>query len=90
MKKSMNSKILIVDDDELVIKTLSRLLARQGYQVETAKNAIEAISLAAVRDFDLVISDIRMPGENGIIAVEKIKKICNRSDTPSVIEGCWR
>lgn len=71
----MKPKILLIDDDELVVKTVSRLLAAKGYQVETAPNAIEAISKAAVSDFDLVISDIRMPGDNGIIAIEKIKKI---------------
>src|SRR3989338_6667286 len=72
---SKKFKILLIDDDELVVKTLSRLLTAQGYLVETAGNAIEAISKAAISDFDLVISDVRMPGENGVIAVEKIKKI---------------
>ncbi len=71
----MIPKILLVDDDPLVIKSLKNLLVKQGYEVECARNAIDAISLVAVKDFDLVISDIRMPGENGIIAVEKIKKI---------------
>lgn len=71
----MTHKILLIDDDTLVVKTLSRLLTTKGYKVETALNAIEAISKVAVSDFDLVISDIRMPGDNGIIAIEKIKQI---------------
>ena len=71
----MPYKVLLIDDDELVVKTVSKLLSAKGYQVDTAGNAIEAVSKVAVSDFDLVISDIRMPGENGVIAVEKIKKI---------------
>lgn len=68
-------KILLIDDDQLVVKTLTILLTRKGYSITTANNAIEAISKVAVLDFDLVISDIRMPGDNGIIAIEKIKQI---------------
>lgn len=71
----MIPKILLVDDDDLVRASLQKVLKKKGYEVDSAVNAIEAISLAAVKEFDLVISDIRMPGENGIIAVEKIKKI---------------
>ncbi len=71
----MIPKILLVDDDNLVRASLEKVLKKKGYEVHSAVNAIEAISLAAVKDFDLVISDIRMPGENGVIAVEKIKKI---------------
>lgn len=79
----MIPKILLIDDDELVLKTIKRLLVAKGYQVESAPNAVEAISLAAVNDFDLVISDVRMPGENGIIAIEKIKKIYEEKRTIS-------
>lgn len=71
----MIPRILLIDDDELVIKSLKNLLKRKGYEIECANSAIEALSLVAVKDFDLVISDIRMPQENGVIAVEKIKKI---------------
>lgn len=71
----MKERILLIDDDELVVKTLNRLLTAQGYQVETANSALEAVSKVAVFDFDLVVSDIRMPGENGIVAIEKIRKI---------------
>ena len=68
-------KILLIDDDDLVVRSLKRLLTSKGYSVETANSALEAIAIAAVTNFDLVISDIRMPGENGIAAIEKIKSI---------------
>ena len=70
-----NSKILLIDDDLLVSKTLRLLFQKKAYSVDCAANAIEALTLAAVNEYDIVISDIRMPGENGVIAVEKIKKI---------------
>jgi 3-oxoacyl-[acyl-carrier-protein] synthase II len=71
----MIPKILVIDDDLLVSKTLKNLLTKKGYGVETASNAIEAISLVATKNYDLIISDVRMPGENGVVAIEKIKKI---------------
>jgi len=71
----MSQKILLIDDDDLVTKTLRKLLSIKGYQVETANNALEAVTKVATTDFDLVISDVRMPGENGIVAIEKIKAI---------------
>lgn len=69
------AKILLIDDDELVVKSLVRLLEKSGYDVAFAQSAVDALSLVANTDFDLVISDIRMPGESGVVAVEKIQKI---------------
>lgn len=71
----MKKRILLIDDDQLVIQTLERLLTLKGYEVVCAQNAVEAISQVAVKDFDLVISDIRMPGDNGVTVVEKIKNM---------------
>lgn len=71
----MSQRILIIDDDLLVAKSVQILLKRQGFETELAHNAVEAVTLAAIKEFDLVVSDVRMPGENGIVAIEKIKKI---------------
>lgn len=71
----MSQKILLIDDDALVLKTVERLLSSKGYKVDAVPSALEAVSKAANTDYDLVISDVRMPGENGIIAIEKIKGI---------------
>jgi|SRR3989338_2963756 len=73
MKRTYN--ILLIDDDPLVLQSISKLLTKQGYAVRKAANAIEAVSLAARFEFDLVISDIRMPGDNGVVAIQKIKEI---------------
>lgn len=58
------AKILIVDDEPNVLKALARLL--KGYDTVTAESAEEALSIAEQQMFDLVISDYRMPGINGI------------------------
>lgn len=71
----MKQKILLIDDDDLVIRSLRKLLSAKGYEVESAVNALEAVTLAANQDFDLVVSDVRMPGESGITAIEKIQAL---------------
>ena len=71
----MTKKILLIDDDDLVRRSLESLLKRNGYAVVTASSAAEAISQAQIILFDLVVTDVRMPGDNGIIALEKIKNL---------------
>ncbi|ANE56958.1 MULTISPECIES: response regulator [Methylomonas] len=58
------AKILIVDDEPNVLKALSRLL--KAYATVTVESAEEALLIAEQQAFDLVISDYRMPGINGI------------------------
>ena len=69
------AKILLIDDDDLVRKTVERLLRKNGYEVSGASSAAEAVRLAAQDVFDAVISDIRMPHENGIEAIRQIKTL---------------
>lgn len=71
----MPKKILVIDDEELLIKTMNRLLEKKGYQVYSVKNGQDAKVMAEEEDFDLIISDVRMPGQNGIQIVKGIQKI---------------
>ena len=71
----MNSKtahILIVDDEAPITSLLSRILSRQGYTCTTANNAQEARSCLKAQEFQLVLSDIVMPGESGIDLIKHI------------------
>lgn len=70
----MAKNILIIDDDKLIAITLSRLLTREGYNVTTARNGKTALSLIQKRDFDLILSDIKMPEMDGIETVKKIRE----------------
>lgn len=67
-------KILLVDDEEDIIEFLSYNLKREGYQVFTASNGIEAIEQAKKELPHLIIMDVMMPKMDGIAAAEEIRK----------------
>ncbi len=71
----MAKHILVIDDEELLVKTMIRLLEKSGYEVYAVKNGIDAQAIIEEEEFDLVISDIRMPGINGVETVRNIQKI---------------
>ena len=73
----MAKKILVIDDEELIIKTLSKLLEKNGYEVFIAKNGEDAVVMTEEEKFDLLIVDIRMPGLNGVETIERIYKMLN-------------
>ncbi len=67
-------KILVVDDDLKVRETLHKLISRQGYECKTATNGREALEIVEEDNFSFVISDIKMPGMNGMELLKAIKK----------------
>ena len=72
----MKEKILLIDDDPLVLRTLERLLKAQGYRTTAADSGLKAIELVKKEDFDLVMSDIRMPEMDGVETMEIIQEHC--------------
>ena len=58
--------ILVVDDDLIIVKFLTKALTRFGYTVVSAGGASEALSMLAQISVNLIISDVAMPGMNGI------------------------
>ena len=75
MQDKMAKNILLIDDDRLVLKSLKRFLENEGYLVSCAENSQEAIDLINQTKLDLIISDIRMPGVNGIELAQKARSI---------------
>jgi len=68
--------ILLVDDDRLVLSTLSMGLVRAGYRVVTAESADEAEALLVSGERpDLVILDVRMPGTSGLVLAERLRSL---------------
>ncbi len=67
-------RILVADDKENMLKLFARILA-DGYDVETAADGARALSLVATRQYDVVVTDIRMPGADGfeILAAAKAR-----------------
>ncbi len=82
----MQKKILLIDDEELVVKSIEKLLKKQGYEVLVCKNGEDA--LAKIKDVkvDLVISDIRMPGMNGVEVIKKIREYLKMKGSAPVRE----
>ncbi len=68
----MAKNILIIDDEELIIKSLKKLLEKNGYSVFIAKNGQDALVMAEEESFDLIVADIRMPGLNGVETIQAI------------------
>ena len=66
-------KVLVVDDDPVVGKSFDRVLSARGYAVITAENGQEALSKLSGENYDVVFTDIRMPGMNGLEVAERIK-----------------
>jgi len=64
--KKEEFRILIADDDEIARDVLSRILQDEGYSVLTARDGLEAISLLRKEDIRLVITDLKMPGADGM------------------------
>jgi two-component system, NtrC family, response regulator HydG len=69
------ARILIVDDDESMNKTMSLVLKRKGYDVAISYNGPDAIEKVRSQPFDIIFMDIKMPVMDGVETFEKIKKI---------------
>jgi CheY-like chemotaxis protein len=66
-------KVLVVDDDPVVAKSFDRVLAGKGYAVITAASGQEALTKLETEDYDVVFTDIKMPGMSGLEMAEKVK-----------------
>jgi CheY-like chemotaxis protein len=78
----MSKKVLVVDDDELVLVAISELLTPLGFSVTTCSNGPEALERVASNRFDLVILDVIMPEMDGFEVCQKIRQIDSYSETP--------
>ncbi|MGD2126754.1 MAG: sigma-54 dependent transcriptional regulator [Desulfobacteraceae bacterium] len=75
--------ILIVDDEKNYLVVLEALLGPEGYEIVTADNARTALRLIEESDLDLVITDMKMPGMNGMELLEASRKI--KPDVPVIM-----
>ena len=70
-------KILVVDDEKLLVKGIKFNLENEGYQVECAYDGAAAVELARTGNFDLIILDLMMPEIDGLEACVKIREFSN-------------
>lgn len=66
-------KILIVEDDELMIKILQFVLKKEGYQITIAKDGLNAIERIPVIEPDIVLTDVMLPYKSGLEVINFIK-----------------
>ena len=71
-------KILVVDDDAIVIKSCRRILESEGFEVSTVPSAEQALEAVKNSDFDLLLIDVKMPERDGMYLLREIKKIGQR------------
>jgi type IV pilus assembly protein PilB len=67
------SKVLLADDNEMMIKILSNILASEGYLVSSAVNGLEAYKIAVQEKPDIIVTDFLMPVMDGVALIKKLK-----------------
>ena len=73
------ARILIIDDDPAIRQTIRKILQQKGHHTEEASDGEEGVRLFRAGDFDLVITDLVMPGQEGIETILEL-----RGDFPDV------
>src|SRR5437868_8398046 len=68
------AKILIVDDEPGVLLTTRALLQQEGFDVEAASSGLEAVEAIHQRHYDLVLTDLKMPGVDGLGVLAEVRK----------------
>jgi CheY-like chemotaxis protein len=74
MTSETRKRILVIDDEEILTRSFSKLLERGGYEVFVVKRGLDALEMAEEASFDLIICDIRMPGIDGIDTIVKLRE----------------
>jgi CheY-like chemotaxis protein len=75
MSERFVNKILVVDDTEIMRDLLAEVLHNDGYQVDKAHDGVQAVEMVTKNHYDLVITDMHMPRQNGLITSRKIRHL---------------
>jgi two-component system response regulator HydG len=81
MKRSGEINILVVDDSLETVELIKRNLESEGYQVYTASNVQSGLKLLSTVNVNLVVTDLKMPGDNGIELVRHVSENCKGTGT---------
>ena len=80
----MVKRILVVDDDEMVLMALDELLKPEGFEVQTVSSGMEAIKELDKKGYDLIMLDVIMPEMDGFSLCKRIRGIEKYKETPIV------
>ncbi len=84
-EKVIRHRILVVDDDEHIQKSLSQYLEMEDFEVDVASSGQEALERAALQTFDLILLDIMMPEMDGFEVVETLRTHAKTSQVPIIL-----
>jgi DNA-binding response OmpR family regulator len=84
----MKKKILVVEDEKTLCLLYEEELSREGYEITAVTDAEAALAQLARGSFDLIVTDIRMPGKNGIELITQIMGL--RKDIPIIINSAYQ
>ena len=88
--------VLVVDDEPLVVESCRRILSDEGYQVESSGNGRDGLGRALSRDYDVVLTDLKMPDIDGMDLIRRLKRkrpgqvvivITGYGSVPSAVEA---
>jgi len=71
--------LLVVDDDEIFVQTLSRAMGKRGFSVMTANNVAQATIIASASPPQYAVIDLKMPGESGLSLIRVLKQLSDQT-----------
>lgn len=80
-----HGKVLIIDDEELLVKSMCLSLKYKGFEVQGARDGVEGIEMAQTFFPDIIILDIMMPGIDGWETLKRLKDISATKEIPVII-----
>jgi len=81
----MPKKILVIEDDDVMRELMHMTLEQNGYEVVTAADGVRGYDAALFLKPDLIITDIRMPGADGIHVVRRVRDTDSLAETPILV-----
>lgn len=79
------AKVLVVDDEPNVLRSLVQYLTIEDFHVETASNGVEALEKVQSFSPELILLDVMMPGMDGFEVLDKVKEMPGHSQTPIIM-----
>lgn len=80
-----NPKILLIEDDQMLVKMYKIKLEKEGFDVEIAYNGEEGLELMKSQKYDVILLDLMMPVMDGFVMLERHKEDPNKQDTPIIV-----
>jgi DNA-binding response OmpR family regulator len=84
-KREEMKKILVIEDNELLLKMNEFILKKNGFEVTTAKTGKEAIDALNTKSFNLIITDLMLPYANGFEIIDRIRQNKEQNHVPVII-----